>query len=65
MDSNRRPLMSEATALPTEAQTLHTLQSLFFYIWANPGLFMFIFVLFSSQFKYTIIEKGVDLVLEN
>ena len=55
LDSNRGPLVSEATALPTEPQPLLiTLKSLegvllhivFLKIWAKPGSFLFIFVLF-------------------
>ena len=35
---------------------------LFFKIWANPGLFLFIFVRFSLQFQYKMKKSGDDVL---
>ena len=56
-DSNCGSLVLEATTLPTEPQPLPKLL-FFFKKWAIPGLFLFIFVLFTFQFKWQIYNSN-------
>ena len=52
LNSNRGFLVSEATILPTEPHHCPSSNKCFFLKkWANPGLFLFIFVIFSLQFQ--------------